>query len=181
MNIAIGGLNLAKEASSITPATAVFGTVITLLTIIRVSFFTFFDGCPRPTRCQDTMANDQDYVELRLYCADICSALNRGMNGWRKTQRPKSVSIGYGKSTDDACRTSSTLASKPSPDRTLDLRTVAEIQRVFTKMNGRNAAVSRPFHSMNDKEAIAGWKADLNKVLRIFNASLACFASSCPR
>ena len=35
----------------------------------------------RFTHCQDTMVNEQDYVELGLFCADICRALNRGMNG----------------------------------------------------------------------------------------------------
>jgi len=38
LNVAIDGLNLAKELSSITPATAVFGSVSILLTMIRVSF-----------------------------------------------------------------------------------------------------------------------------------------------
>ena len=27
------------------------------------------------------MANEQDYVDLGLYCADICRALDRGMGG----------------------------------------------------------------------------------------------------
>ena len=27
------------------------------------------------------MANEQDYVDLGLNCADICRALDRGMNG----------------------------------------------------------------------------------------------------
>ena len=30
---------------------------------------------------QDSMANKADYVELGLACADVCEALNRGMNG----------------------------------------------------------------------------------------------------
>ena len=33
------------------------------------------------TYCQDSMANKLDYVELGLECADICKALDRGMNG----------------------------------------------------------------------------------------------------
>ena len=33
------------------------------------------------TCSQDTMVNEQDYVELGLSCADICRALDRGMNG----------------------------------------------------------------------------------------------------
>ena len=30
---------------------------------------------------QDTMANKAEYVELGLACADVCRALDRGMNG----------------------------------------------------------------------------------------------------
>jgi hypothetical protein len=44
LNVAIDGLNLAKELSSVTPATAVFGTVSVLLTMIRVRFPLFCDG-----------------------------------------------------------------------------------------------------------------------------------------
>ena len=91
LNVTIGSLNLVKEASSITPATAAFGAVVALLTMIRVSFLTFFDGCPGLTRCQDTMVNDQDYVELGLYCADICNALNRGMGGKKLNDLSQSV------------------------------------------------------------------------------------------
>ena len=29
------------------------------------------------------MANETEYVELGLACADVCEALNRGMNGKR--------------------------------------------------------------------------------------------------
>ena len=36
-------------------------------------------------------------------------------------------------------------------------------------MRGERNAVSRLFHSQNDKDAIAGWKQDLNKILHIFN------------
>jgi len=39
LNIAIEALNLAKEAASVTPAKAVFGSVSILLTMIRVGVF----------------------------------------------------------------------------------------------------------------------------------------------
>ena len=46
LNVAIEALNLAKEASSITPAKAVFGTVSIVLTTIKVSFILFLvTGC----------------------------------------------------------------------------------------------------------------------------------------
>jgi len=43
LNVAIEGLNLAKEVSSITPAKAVFGSASILLTMIKVSFLLFCD------------------------------------------------------------------------------------------------------------------------------------------
>jgi hypothetical protein len=30
---------------------------------------------------QDTMTNEEDYVELGLACADVCTALKRGLDG----------------------------------------------------------------------------------------------------
>ena len=38
------------------------------------------------------MANERDYVELGLSCADICKALDRGMNGRRLDEFSQSVS-----------------------------------------------------------------------------------------
>ena len=35
------------------------------------------------THIQDSMANETDYVELGLACADVCKALQQGMNGRR--------------------------------------------------------------------------------------------------
>ena len=37
------------------------------------------------------MANEQDYVELGLSCANICRALDRGMNGKKLDDLSKSV------------------------------------------------------------------------------------------
>jgi hypothetical protein len=38
LNLAIEGLNLAKEISSVTPAKAVFGSVSVILTVVKVRF-----------------------------------------------------------------------------------------------------------------------------------------------
>jgi len=92
LNMAIDGLNLAKEVSSITPAKAVFGTVSILLATIRVSSSSSMTKCARFTHIQDTMVNEQDYVDLGLFCADICGALARGMNGKKLDDLSKSVS-----------------------------------------------------------------------------------------
>ena len=56
----------------------------------------------------------------------------------------------------------------------LDHRTVAEIQRKVIKQSGRNA-VSRLVHAANDKETIAAWKLDLNRILHVFNVRCATF------
>ena len=37
------------------------------------------------------MVNEQDYVELGLYCADICKALERGMGEKKLDEVRKSV------------------------------------------------------------------------------------------
>lgn len=37
------------------------------------------------------MVNKQDYVELGLYCADICGALERGMDGRKPEDLSKTV------------------------------------------------------------------------------------------
>ena len=45
----------------------------------------------RLTSLQDSVANKQDYLELGLNCADICGALDRGMNGKRPDDFSQSV------------------------------------------------------------------------------------------
>ena len=37
------------------------------------------------------MVNEQDYVELGLFCADICRALDRGVNGKKLNDLNQSV------------------------------------------------------------------------------------------
>ena len=40
---------------------------------------------------QDSMANKSDYVELGLACANVCKALDRGMNGKKLDDLNESV------------------------------------------------------------------------------------------
>ena len=47
LNVAIDGLNFAKELADITPAKAAVGSVAILLTMIRVGFLLFCDETPR--------------------------------------------------------------------------------------------------------------------------------------
>jgi len=98
LNAAIEALNVMKEATSITPAPAVFGTVGVLLTMIRVRFSSPTTH-PKLTFIQDSMANKTDYVELGLACADVCRALDRGMDGRRLDEFSRSVGEAVGQLT----------------------------------------------------------------------------------
>ena len=112
------------------------------------------------------MANEQDYVDRGLSCADICRALERGMG--EKTLDDLSQSV------CDAINQLTTwvqlvinISSSPAYDGP-DRRTVAEIQGNVIKRGGRHG-MSRFFRSREDKDAIAGWKSDLNRILHVFN------------
>ena len=54
---------------------------------------------------------------------------------------------------------------------------MAEIQRKVIKQGKRNA-VSRLIHARNDKETVAAWKLDLNRILHVFNVCSVTFARS---
>jgi len=90
LNVAIDTMDLAEKISSITPAKAVFATVSVLLTMIKVSSSSAM-RCSELTRSQESMINALDYVELGLFCSDICRALDRGMNGKKLADLSQSV------------------------------------------------------------------------------------------
>ena len=92
LDVAIEALNLAKDICGIPPAQAVFGSVSILLTMIRVRFPPPSDDLFWTLTCnQDSMANRSDYVELGLACAEVCKALDRGMNGRKMDELGQSV------------------------------------------------------------------------------------------
>ena len=91
LNVAIEAVDLAKEVSGATPAKAVFGTVSIILTMIRVRHLPFTMAYFVFTNDQDSMANKAEYVELGLACADVCRALDRGMNGKKLGDLSQSV------------------------------------------------------------------------------------------
>ena len=91
LNETIEALYLAKGLSSIAPAKAVFGSINTLLTLIRVC------SCPpatifsRFTPNKNSTVDELDYVELGLFCGDIGRALDRGTNGKKMDDLSQSV------------------------------------------------------------------------------------------
>jgi len=91
LDAAIHALNLAEDVSAITPAAGVFGSVSALLTMIRVPFLLFVAPSPRLTCIQDSKDNESDLVELGLFCAKVCRALERGTEGRRANVLSDSV------------------------------------------------------------------------------------------
>ena len=117
------------------------------------------------------MINETDYVDLGLACAEICTVLERGMNGKRLDDLSQSVCKAIAQLTMWVTQ----MASRGLlTDSALDCRTVAEIQKKVVKRSGRNA-ISRLFHAKNDKESIAAWKLDLNRTLHVFNVCSVVF------
>jgi hypothetical protein len=83
LNVAIEASNLAKEFCSITPAQPVFATFSIIFTMIKVgSILCCLCHGWRPIKhIQESMTNEEDCVELGLACADVCTALSRGLDG----------------------------------------------------------------------------------------------------
>ncbi|KAF9650784.1 hypothetical protein BDM02DRAFT_3185107 [Thelephora ganbajun] len=133
LNAAMEAINIAEERSGIAPAKTAFGSVSALLAKITGS-----------------MANEQDYIELGLSCADICQALDRGTSGKRPDELSQSLSEAINQLT----------------------ATVGEIKKKAIEHSRRNTAPPLP-HAKNNKEMIAAWKSELNRILLVFNTELA--------
>lgn len=91
LDAAIHDLNLRKEATSKTLVKTVHCSVCALLNIVRVRFFPVPAGWLLANYRQDSMVNRIDYVELGLFCADVCKALDRGLDGRQEEQFNRSV------------------------------------------------------------------------------------------
>ena len=66
---------------------------------------------------------------------------------------------------------------RPSTDDTFDYRTVAKIQGKATKHSGRSQ-ISRLIHAKGDKEKIAAWKVELDRILQVFNVRFVPYGRS---
>jgi hypothetical protein len=91
LNVCIQTLDIAKDACGIPPAQVALGSASTLLTMIRVRCSLLRGDKLLVHITQDTMANDQDYVELGQACADVCQALYQRLKGRRSDEINKSV------------------------------------------------------------------------------------------
>jgi hypothetical protein len=108
----------------------------------------------------------EDCVELGLACADVCTALSRGLNGKSLNDLNDSVCEAIKRLTTWV--KPMVISSKYFTDDALYPRTLGEIQREIVKKGKRNA-ISRLFHAKINKETIVAWKSDLGGALLIFN------------
>ena len=90
LDVAIQLLSNAKDVCGIAPAQVALGSACVLLTAIRVRFVLFSNDLLF-TLIQDTMGNKQDFVDLGLFCAKVCGALDRGLNGKRSDELSEST------------------------------------------------------------------------------------------
>ena len=83
LDAAIRDLNRAKDTCGIPPAHAAFGSTGDLLTAARVC--SSYSAKPSIwfTLIQDSVDNEQEYVDLELFCADVCRVLDQGLDGKR--------------------------------------------------------------------------------------------------
>ena len=174
LNMAIDSLHYAKEVKNTTPVNRVFASVAILLFMIRVSFFSSAMRRSRLTRSQDTMVNKEAYVDLGLSCAHVCKALEREMGEERLDDSTDWLTSDVNQSVYDAINQlmmwvePAVYTSCSSAYHELDRRTVSEIQGGIMKRSERHR-VSRFLRSWDDKNTIAAWKSDLNRILHVFN------------
>ena len=84
-------LSFAKDSCDIPPAQIALGSAVVLLTMIRVRPPLIDEDKLLTYIVQDTVANDQDYVDLGRACGEVCQALDRGVDGRRLDELSRSV------------------------------------------------------------------------------------------
>lgn len=91
LSTAIYTLDLARDTASVGPAKEVFGSASILLATLRVRSLLIHVG-RLLTGTQDSRIEELDFVELGLTCAEVCQALDRGING-RQQEPPSSSAL----------------------------------------------------------------------------------------
>ena len=122
------------------------------------------------------MGNKTDYVELGLACAEICEALKQETNGRKLEDLSQSVRDAIAQLKTWAKLMTRGFDNSLTP--VLDRRTVDKIHEKVTEKGERNR-FSRALQAKSDKDTIAAWKSDLNRILHVFTVRLiTCVRSS---
>ena len=120
---------------------------------------------PRFTFVQDCVANKQDYVDLGLACADVCDTIKAGLDGRQSDELSPSVVKAIEKLT---AYVEPSMCMPNSPLTRFRSRTVEEIQKQIVERGKRHVA-SRVLNAKGDKDKIAAWRQELNRITQNFN------------
>ncbi|KAF9783117.1 hypothetical protein BJ322DRAFT_1110014 [Thelephora terrestris] len=101
------------------------------------------------TMIRDSITNQQDFADLVQACTKVCKILDGGLKGRRLGDLSPSVLEAIGELTT----------------------TLAGIKSEIVKLDNRNAA-SKTFHANSDKDKIARWNGDLDRICQIFDLEL---------
>ncbi|KAF9787267.1 hypothetical protein BJ322DRAFT_1019720 [Thelephora terrestris] len=96
--------------------------------------------CFELTLVQDSDIDREDYAQLGFSCADVCRALDRGLEGTRTDELSPSVFRAIGQLT----------------------RIVTKIQKKVVK-RGKQSAASRMLNTKKDEDAIAAWSVPVGE------------------
>ncbi|KAF9780529.1 hypothetical protein BJ322DRAFT_1213638 [Thelephora terrestris] len=107
-------------------------------------------ACALLNMIRDTISNKQGFVGLGLYCARVCEALDRALNANRSVE-PDGFTL------------------KAIEQLTT---TIGEIQKKVEEKGKQNPVLGF-FNAKNEKDAIAGWRQELDEVLKVFQTELA--------
>ncbi|KAF9787375.1 hypothetical protein BJ322DRAFT_720599 [Thelephora terrestris] len=132
LDVALQFLSGAKDSCGFVPAQIALATACVLLTLIR-----------------DIMGKKQDFVDLGLFCARVCEALDRGLKERGSKDLNESVYKAIAQLT----------------------ATMVEIRGKVTQ-KGERGWFSAFLNARGDKGAIAGWKQELTMVLDVFQTEL---------
>ena len=75
----IHALSIVKNTCAIPPAQVAFSSASALLAIIRVCFSLLCYNKFLTHAVQHTMANNRDYIELGLACANACQVIHQAL------------------------------------------------------------------------------------------------------
>lgn len=84
-------LDAAKDMCGVPSAKIALASAFILLTTIKAGYHLFLGGELLTHASQENMNKKDNYINLGLSCADVCGALDRGLNGGKSDKLSEPV------------------------------------------------------------------------------------------